>query len=172
MITGEKTIIKGITKKSVEEIYQWVNTEELRSFTGTVYPVSEYEHEDWIKRQVTSYDSKLFIIADKNSGTNIGTIGLKNFDWINRNVELFISIGNYPSDNRGGYGSDAVNTLVSYCFQRLNLHKVYLRVFESNKRAISCYEKVGMHKEGVLVDHHYQEGHYENVIVMAIVNNK
>lgn len=170
MISGEKVIIRGITKDSSEDIYNWVNQEELRSLTGTVYPISEYEHEEWIRNQTTSFDRKLFLICDRETGMNIGTIGLRNFDWINRNVELYISIGDYPK-GKGGYGYDAVKLLISYCFCHLNLHKVYLHVFESNTRAIKCYKKVGMKQEGILVDHHFQNGHYENVIVMSKINN-
>ena len=48
---------------------------------------------------------------------------------------------------------------------------MYLHVFESNKRAIRCYEKVGMKKEGILLDQHFQNGEYENVIVMGMVNS-
>lgn len=167
MISGEKTIIKGITKESVMDIYRWVNQEELRSYTGTLYPVSEYEHEDWIKKQVTSLDRKLFLICDKKTNCNIGTIGLKNFDYVNSNAELFVSIGE-DTYIEGGYGTDAVRVFVKYCFEHLNLHKIYLQVFESNGRAIRCYEKVGFRKEGILVDHHFQKGKYENIIFMGI----
>ena len=166
MITGNNVIIKGITKEDSSDILNWVNKEELRSLTGTLYPVSEYEHEEWIKRILTSNDKKLFIVADKESGQKIGTIGLKNFDHTNHNVELFISLG-----KSGGYGADAVQTLVNYCFTHLNIHKVYLNVFESNKRAIKCYEKSGFVKEGVLQDHHFNKGHYESVIVMGITSD-
>lgn len=171
MISGEKVIIKGITKESAHEILSWVNKEELRSLTGTVYPVSEYEHEDWIKRQVTSSDRKLFLISDKETGVNIGTIGLKNLDWINRNAELYISIGEYPKKGEG-YGTDAVKVMITYCFHTLNLHKLYLHVFESNTRAINCYKKAGMIQEGILIDHHFQNGKYENIIAMSIINRE
>lgn len=171
MISGEKVIIKGITKSSAERIYHWVNQEHLRSFTGTLYPVSEYEHEDWIRRQVTSDDRKLFLICDKSSEKEIGIIGLKNFDYIHRHVELFVSIGeqSYLQNNQGGYGSDAVRTLVNYCFRHLNFHKVYLYVFASNKRAIRAYEKCGFVREAELRDHHFQNGKYENVYIMGIL---
>ena len=65
MITGEKTVIKGITKENSTDIYNWVNREELRNLTGTLYPVSEYEHEEWIKRQTTSSDRKLLYMTRK-----------------------------------------------------------------------------------------------------------
>ena len=92
MISGNKIIIEAITKNWSRKILDWVNIEELRSLTGTVYPVSEYEHEKWIENQTTMIDWKLFMVCDKESHEPIGTIGLKNFDWISRNVELFISL--------------------------------------------------------------------------------
>lgn len=168
MISGDKIKIKGLTKNSQEKIYAWVNDEELRKLTGTIYPISEFEHEEWIKNVATSKEYKVFMISEKEKNLDIGTIGLKNFDYLNSNVELFISIGNRSYLN-GGYGTDAVRTMTKYVFNRLNLHKVYLKVFESNKRAIRCYEKVGFKKEGILKDHCFIEGKYENVIVMGIL---
>lgn len=173
MITGEKTIIKGLTKDSAPLIYQWVNQEQLRALTGTVYPVSEFEHEEWIKKAATASDKKLFLICHKESGNPIGTIGLKNIDYKNSNAELYISIGDQThtanGQASGGYGTDAVATLTNYCFNSLNLHKVYVRVYSSNTRAIRCYEKAGFKTEGVLTQQHFGNGGYEDVIFMGII---
>ena len=173
MISGEKVILKGITKESAHLIYEWVNREDLRSLTGTLYPVSEYEHEEWVKRMATASDKKLFLICDKETSTPIGTIGLKNFDYINSHAELFISIGHESflsgTSGKRGYGTDAVKVLTNYCFNHLNLHKISLNVFESNLRAMRCYEKAGFQKEGVLKQHHFSNGKYEDVLVMAII---
>lgn len=92
MISGEKVIIKGLTKEDAKRIYDWVNIEELRTLTGTLYPISEYEHGEWIKRVTTSSATKLFLVADKTTNKPLGTLGLKNFDNTNRHVELFISL--------------------------------------------------------------------------------
>ncbi len=170
MITGEKIIIKGITRNSATDIYNWVNIEELRNLTGTLYPVSEYEHEKWIEKQVTSQDRKLFLICDKVTAKGIGIIGLKNIDWQSRNSEIFITIGE-EEFRGGGYGVDAVKTLVRYCFTHLNLHKIYLRVFESNISAIHCYKKAGFLIEGTLIDQHFCNGKYENIIIMGVVSS-
>lgn len=170
MISGDLVVIKGITKDSAKDIYNWVNKEELREFTGTIYPVSEYEHDEWIKNQFSYNNRKLFLICDKSNDKNIGTIGIKNIDWINRNAEIFISIGDYPQ-NGSGYGAEAVKLIISFCFNHINLHKVYLHVFESNLRAINCYKKIGMVQEGILIDHHYNNGKYENVLIMSLLNS-
>lgn len=168
MIHGEKVILRGIKKSDAPFIYEWVNQEELRDLTGTLYPISEYEHERWIESVTVNPDNKLFAICFEDKC--IGTIGLKNFDHVNRNAELFISIGAEEAKNCGG-GADAVKTLVDYCFMHLNIHRIYLHVFESNKRAIRCYEKAGFIIEGRLKDHHFAKGKYEDVLVMGRVSS-
>lgn len=166
MIVGQKIELRGIEKKDAPLIYDWVNQAELRELTGTVYPVSEYEHEKWIASVTCSDNRKIFAIY--RDDRCVGTIGLKNIDYINSNAELFVSIGDQSSRNLGG-GTDAVSTLVSYCFLHLNLHRIYLHVFESNVKAIHCYEKAGFSVEGKLLDHHFAKGKYENVLVMGKV---
>ena len=42
MISGKYVEIRGIVKEDAPLIYEWVNREDLRDLTGTLYPVSEY----------------------------------------------------------------------------------------------------------------------------------
>lgn len=100
VISGKKVQLRGITHEDTSLIYQWVNREDLRDLTGTLYPVSEYEHEQWIKNVTTDSKQKLFAIYVDNSC--IGTIGIKNIDYFNSNAELFISIGEEAPDYAGG----------------------------------------------------------------------
>jgi len=70
-----------------------------------------------------------------------------------------------------GGGTDAVNALVHFCFMHLNLHKIYLYVFESNQRAVNCYKKAGFAIEGKMLEHHFAKGKYEDVLVMGRVRS-
>lgn len=165
MISGKTIQLRGITKADAPLIYKWVNMEELRDLTGTLYPVSEYEHEKWIENVTLSSDKKLFSVY--HSDKCIGTIGIKNINYISSNAELFISLGESGVPYAG---TDAVNTLVEYCFSHLNFHKIYLHVFASNTRAIKCYKNAGFEVEGVLREHHFSNGAYEDVYVMGRIN--
>ncbi|MBR1650008.1 MAG: GNAT family N-acetyltransferase [Lachnospiraceae bacterium] len=166
MIKGEKVILRGLLKKDKELIYEWANHKEMRDRTGTVYPVSECEHENWFEKMCCSNDPKIFAVEYKDKC--IGTIGLKGMDRVNSVVELFIKIGDDTVKNMG-CGTDAVKTLVNYSFGHLNFHKVYLTVYASNEPAIRCYEKAGFIKEGCLKQHHFNNGKYEDVIIMGII---
>ncbi|HII4436635.1 GNAT family N-acetyltransferase [Clostridium perfringens] len=172
MIVGKKVCICGITHESSMKILDWVNEPELRQYTGTVFPVSDFEHEKWISSKVSGTKDKLFIVKEKRTNTDIGIIGIKNIDYINKNAELYISLGNKGfleklDENARGLGTDAVTTFTDFCFNNLNLHKIYLHVFESNKRAIKCYEKSGYCIEGRLLQHHFFNGSYEDVFIMS-----
>jgi RimJ/RimL family protein N-acetyltransferase len=47
-----------------------------------------------------------------------------------------------------GYGSEAVNLLLRFGFEALNLRRVSLTVFEYNQRAYKSYQKLGFQVEG------------------------
>jgi len=54
----------------------------------------------------------------------------------------------------------------------MNLHRVYLRVFEYNLRGIRSYEKCGFKKEGVLRQDRYDNGEYHNTVMMGILRDE
>lgn len=80
MIVGDKVLLCGLTRESSAEILQWVNQPELKELTGTIYPISDYEHDRWMEARATSKSDRLFLIKDKETQVNIGTIGLKHID--------------------------------------------------------------------------------------------
>ena len=169
MIVGEKVVLTGLTAQSIPKILDWANNPDTKIMTGTVYPISEFEHDDWIREKVKSKHDKIFIIQEKDTRSDIGIIGMKHSDFINRNAEMYLSIGDEAF--RGmGYGTDAVMALVTFGFNTLNLHRIYLHVFDFNVAAIRSYEKAGFVIDGKLKDHHYANGKYHDVFLMAILN--
>ena len=61
---------------------------------------------------------------------------------------------------------------MNYAFKDLNLHKVYLRVLESNLNAIKVYDTCGFVKEGKLRSQFWVNGKYENVLIMGILRDE
>ena len=98
MISGEKVELRGISYKDAPVIYEYVNREDLRDLTGTLYPVSEYEHDNWVKSLASCNEKKIFSLYADNHCK--GPIVLKTIDQLTRNAEPFISIGD--SSSRGG----------------------------------------------------------------------
>jgi RimJ/RimL family protein N-acetyltransferase len=62
--------------------------------------------------------------------------------------------------------------LLKHGFDTLNLNRIYLRVFETNPRAIRAYEKAGFTHEGCQRQAEFKEGRYLDVLVMSILRNE
>jgi len=171
MILGNSVFISALNTADKSIILNWVNNPELKNKIGTIYPISDIEHEKWFSSKFENSNEKIFGIVSREYNSLIGIIGLKNIDFINRNAELYIYIGETQYQSRG-LGTDAVKTLVDFSFSQLNLHRIYLNVFDYNENAIKVYERVGFVVEGVLTDAFYRDGQYHNKIIMGKINTE
>lgn len=155
-----------LTDRSV--MFNWINDRQQVLFNASYKPVSEGQHQDWFEAIQRRNDVAIFGIRLLETDKLIGSCQLHSINYIHRSAELQIRIGDLSERNKG-YGTDAIHLLLNFAFKDLNLNRVYLHVFETNERALRFYEKCGFIKEGVLRQAAYIDGHYLNVLVMAIL---
>jgi len=151
---------------------KWINDPEVKSNLLMRYPVSQYQEERWIETALGTDNqrNKTFALETKD-GVYLGGIGLHKIDWENSNAEVGIVIGKKEYWNKG-YGTDAMMAILDFGFNQMNLHRIYLRVFEFNQRGIRSYEKCGFKKEGILRHDRYREGRYYDTIMMGILKEE
>ena len=79
-------------------------------------------------------------------------IGELEFAHVNRrqgSAELRICIGEQSYWGQG-FGTEALRLALREAYESLGLRTVYLRVYESNQRAVSLYRRLGFRPEAVL----------------------
>jgi len=168
-----KVQLRAFEKEDLDTIVKWVNTEVVTQFLSDslIYPMSRSDEMKWLESiTVTNHREKVFAIETLDHAL-IGSVGLHNINWVERKAELGIMIGE-PSFWGQGYGSDAVRQILRIAFEKMNLNRVYLRVFENNPRAIRVYEKCGFQKEGLLRQDHYMGRCYSNTFIMGILKQE
>ncbi len=174
MLEGEKVLLRGLELSDAPILHKYVNDWEVRKFLLHFYPFSLVDEEEFIKScwdRAKKGSDFVFGIVEKSSGELIGTIGLHKVNWKNRHAELGVTIWRKDKWDQG-LGSDAIKVILNYAFGELNLHKVYLRVFDFNIRAIRVYEKIGFKREGVLRDDLWRDGEWHDTIIMSILENE
>jgi RimJ/RimL family protein N-acetyltransferase len=119
--------------------------------------------------QLSSPQQVNLAICLAKQAQHIGNIYLRDIDWIARNAELHIFIGDAQQRNKG-YGRVAVQQLIDYAFRDLGLYRVYLFVLADNQAAIRTYAACGLQHEGVLRGHAFKQGAFKDVSVMGICN--
>lgn len=72
--------------------------------------------------------------------------------------------------NGKGYTTEAVNLVVNYAFEILNLHRIEAGVMPDNLGSMRVLEKAGFHKEGIAIKNVEINGRWEDHQILAILN--
>lgn len=98
----------------------------------------------------------------------IGFINIHRIEWNNASGWLGMGIGDREYWDRG-YGSDALDLILNYAFNELNLYRVGLTVFGYNQRARRVYDKVGFVEEGVQRQALFRDGERHDLTFMGLL---
>ena len=156
------------SNKHIPLYYSWRNDPEVAQYdqSGFIRPMSFEEVEEWSQRMV---EGLTFIAYDGE--VPLGTCAFMNLDERNRHAELAIVIGNKDYWGKG-FGTEIMKQLLDWGFYGLNLNRLYLHVFSTNKRAIALYEKMGFIKEGEMREMLFQNGEAVNLIAYGMLKDE
>ncbi|WP_375567403.1 GNAT family N-acetyltransferase [Oceaniradius stylonematis] len=147
----------------------WRGNRALRNDThGFRFPVSMEMDRAWYDANVVKAPPTKALFAIQNdAGGLAGIAQLDRIDPIHRHAALGIYIGN-PQERGKGLGKSAMNEILKFGFDDLNLRKIYVHVNKSNADACRLYEKLGFVKEGDMRSHYFIDGRWDDVLIMAM----
>lgn len=169
MIEGRNIYLRTLERSDLENVLSWINDASIAIPMGIDYPKSKKEQDIWYSRLLRDRAKKVFAIVSKKNNLHIGNLSIDQLDYRIRKARVSIFIGK-KKFRKCGFGYDALITFLEYCFNHLNLHRIYLEVNCDNKVAIALYKKCGFKKEGMLRDDEFVNGKYINRFVMSILD--
>lgn len=174
MITGDRVRLRAIELEDLPRFVAWFNDPEVQSGLPQCTPLSMQDEENWFQENQKRKPEERTLSIDvlvENEWRHVGSCGLIEIDTRVRSAELGITIGEKTYWDRG-YGSDVLRVFLRHAFETLNLHRLQLRVFESNVRAIHVYQNLGFQEEGRMRQAHYHAGRYEDVLIMGLLREE
>lgn len=131
---------------------------------------SQKKYKEWLEKDLEKEpgDAFLFLIRILEQDEPIGFVELDSIQWNHGDAWVGIGIGSREYWNKG-YGSDAMEVLLRYAFEELNLQRISLTVFDYNQRAIRSYEKVGFVLEGRTRQFLKREGRRWDMLFMGLL---
>lgn len=144
-IIGKKCYLSPVSMEDVPKYTSWLNDFEVAVSTTLYSRLIDIEVENAALTELKQgYHFAVRLIENNEL---IGNVGLNDVDFLHRNAELGIIIGNKSYWNQG-YGQESINLLLDFTFNLLNIKCVYLKVYEYNKPGINLYEKIGFKNSG------------------------
>ncbi|WP_082684199.1 GNAT family N-acetyltransferase [Lentibacillus amyloliquefaciens] len=172
LLTGDKIKLTRFKEHDISILEQWHQDEEFIRLmdSSPAFPKTEEELKEWYLKKLKTNEF-LFAVRTLESDDLIGFLELDSIDWVNRNAWLSLGIGDQSNWNKG-YGQEILRLGLAFSFRELNLHRVQLTVFESNKRAIAAYEKSGFKHEGGQREYLTRDGEPEDMLMFGILRRE
>ena len=162
--------LRAITLNDSEKLFSYRENKALRDmFLGNIFPNTPELEKKWIENLPNREPYTVTLGIENQEKEFVGFIQLKNIDYINRNAELAILIG---EEHQGkSYGKLAAKETLRFAFDSLNLNKIYVFTLKDNDRALKFFEKAGFKQCGIFTSHIFRKGRYHDLIILELIND-
>jgi diamine N-acetyltransferase len=174
MIYGERIRLRSVERDDIPLFVCWLNDPEVIENLMMRLPISTTDEIRWFEKLADLAPEEKPLAIEIHAGDGwrlVGNSGFHNIQWVNRSAEIGLFIGDKSIWNHG-YGTETVRLLLKHGFETLNLNRIYLHVYEPNKRAIRAYEKAGFVLEGCLRQARYKNGQYQDEFIMSVLRSE
>jgi RimJ/RimL family protein N-acetyltransferase len=173
LIRAERVFLRPPEKSDLPTFVRWFADADMSSLLGNRAPFSAAQEEQWFAHMLETQGKEFynFVMCRIEDRLPFGTISLMRIDRDNGSAGVGIAIGEKALWGKG-YGTDAMNALLDFAFGEVRLERVWLDVYDFNKRAKRSYEKSGYVVEGVQRHAHFSEGRYRDVLLMSILRDE
>ncbi len=169
MLQGKLVRLRPIEREDLSNYLEWVNDPDVLAYFGSYLPYNMLKEESWFESM--SQDARVLNFAIEYEGRHVGGCGFIGIDYRNQHAEIGLFIGDKSMWDKG-LGQDALRAMLDYGFDHLNFHRIWLRVFAENKRAVHAYEKVGFVHEGRFREDQWRHGRWQDMLIMSVLRSE
>lgn len=173
MIKGDLVGLRAVEKEDLALLRDWRNIPEFRRNFREVRELNLTNQEKWFERScVNNLNDFMFVIVRLSDNKPIGACGLLYINWIIRSADFSFYIGDNNSYiDSEGYAKDAANLLINYGFSNLNLHKIWMELYEFDKLKLDFFQnEFNFQVDGKLRDNCFEDGKYWDSYIISKIN--
>lgn len=173
IIRGEKVFLRPSERTDLDDFVRWLNDADVQRNLAMRAPLGHAEEERWYDSMVERQGKRdyHFVICLLEDGRAIGTTGLHEVDIESGSAAFGIAIGEKGEWDKG-YGTDTLNAICDFGFGELRLERIWLDVYDGNKRGQRAYQKAGFQVEGTLRRAIFKQGRHQDVLRMSLLRDE
>jgi ribosomal-protein-alanine N-acetyltransferase len=159
-----------LNQSHAETLFKQFSHIDVTRYYGMDPFVDLEQAEKMIDNFAAAYSSKRSMrwgIQLKETGELVGTIGLNNLQIWSKKCEVGYDL--HPNYWGKGYVKEVLQTVISYCFDELNLSRIGATTFPANEASWKILLKIGFEKEGLLRNYLYQGSQNHDALMFSII---
>lgn len=169
MYTHEDIGIRIIEARDLEAMRVLRNDSSTWIYLTDPHLITEESQKQWFS-MLASRPDRMYFILFVAEHPFAGIVRMDEIDRQNRSIRVGVDI--VPELRGRGLGKRALCLVQRYCFDILNMHRVWLAVLVTNARARDLYTKVGFVEEGRHREAVFRDGRYVDYIIMSILEHE
>jgi RimJ/RimL family protein N-acetyltransferase len=172
LLTGQLVRLTRMTEADTDALLTWFDNEHFSRNIDSrpMFVESKKSIEERVKEAESKNSLFVFGIRTLEENTLVGLVELGDIQWNHGNGWLAIGIA--PESQGRGYGRDAMQCIIRFGFEELNLHRVQLTVFEHNPNAIKLYESLGFQREGAWREFLHRQGQRYDMYLYGLLRRE
>jgi [ribosomal protein S5]-alanine N-acetyltransferase len=168
IVTTNRLFLKGLSPSDMEFLFKHGTKEEIKIILGHRSEEDYQKEANKHQNGYASYNSsfKRFLLMDKATNRIIGRCGLHNWNKEHRRAE----VGYVMEDEdfkRKGLMTEALAATMDYGFNKMHLNRIEALVGIGNIPSLRLIERYNFVQEGVMRQHHYRSGEYEDSMLFS-----
>ena len=169
----KKTVgLRSLEESDLEKLKKWRNLPHVNKTTREYKLLNMINQKKWFEK---IHDDNppihiMFGIQNKNNELT-GVCGLTYIDWKNRHSELSIYLAkkNWQESQQA---KETIQIMLDYGFGEINLHRIYVEIFEIATENIKLFKKIKFKREAVLRDKLWRDGRWWNSQIYSIISSE
>ncbi|MBA6151114.1 GNAT family N-acetyltransferase [Gelidibacter maritimus] len=170
-LKGIHIYLRALEPEDISFLSDIENDERLWELSHTQTPYSQYILKEYLanSHQDIFEAKQLRLVISDYEDHPLGMIDLFDFDFKNSRAGVGILVKNIENRQKG-YGKEALQLLINYCFTHLNLHQLYCNISEDNLDSIKLFTNQGFEKVGLKKDWTFHKNVYKNEYLLQLIN--
>jgi diamine N-acetyltransferase len=172
---GKHILLRAPEPADINQLYIWENDPSIWHLGNTLSPYSRFEIEQFVLNAGHDiYASKQlrFMIEwhdcpDKNIA--VGSIDLFDFEPHHKRAGIGILIDEKYRKN--GFATEALELLIQYCFNTLNLHQLFCNIENDNHDSIRLFTRLGFKTCGLRKQWLFRKGKWNDEMMLQLINS-
>lgn len=171
ILENENIKLRALEPQDLDFIYEIENNTDIWNISNTQTPYSKFLIKQYLKnahQDIYSAKQLRLVIETKEDSKNVGLIDLFEYDPKNKRVGLGLLITNIGNRNKG-IGSQAVELLIKYVFEFLQVHQIFINIDTSNSASIKLFNNFGFELIGIKKDWNFYDNSFHDEAIYQLI---
>lgn len=170
ILETERLILRQLTYNDAKDLFEYFSLDIVMEY----YDLATFTHIDEAEKVINTFNTEFenkkgfrWAIELKDEKKVIGTCGYHN--WFHEHFKAEIGYELNPKYWQKGYMKEAIQPILSYGFEEMNLHRIEAFIDPANISSEKLLFSTDFQKEGTMRDFFFEKGKFVDATIFGLI---